>query len=86
MGRKRRGRVRKDVTHKNNTGLPAAMPPMVTLADRDWDLDEIDVSTIAVDTILEALEGLWFETDDPVLERDVNDLVQSYKRQIQEML
>jgi hypothetical protein len=59
---------------------------MVTLADRDWDLDEIDVSTIAVDTILEALEGLWFETDDPVLERDVNDLVQSYKRQIQEML
>lgn len=57
-----------------------------TLLSRDWDKDEFDPYSIAVSTVLESMEGLWFESDDTKLEKEVNDHVQTIKRKIQEML
>lgn len=71
MSRRRRGKVKRDDQ---------------TLIVRDWDKDEFDPYSIAVSTVLESMEGLWFESADAKLETDVNNHVQSMKRKIQEML
>jgi hypothetical protein len=75
---RRRGRVIKEVA-----------PTQLKLADLDeGDSDYPDQTPydFAVACVLEALEGLWFESSDVILERDVNDHVQKIKRQIQETL
>lgn len=41
---------------------------------------------LAVECVLTALDGLWFTSDDPLLEEEVNDHVQAMKRKIQESL
>ncbi len=82
MGR-RRGRIRKDIT-----GAPDGqrLRSDIVLKQRDWDSDEIDPYTMAVDTVLEALEGIWMDIDDPGLEREVNDHIASIKEKIQKAI
>lgn len=84
MGRRnsRRGRVVRD-----GATTPWKMDSTSqVLAVRNWDSDDIDPQTLAVDTVLEALEGLWMDIDDAALERDVNDRIAKIKAKIQEIL
>lgn len=78
----RRGRVRKDIKDVVALGTEAILA--------DWELDSDGPVTSeydwAVMTVLEALEGLWFEAADPVVENAVNVHVQRIKKQIQESL
>lgn len=85
MARRKRGKVIKEAKYGLNPRV-VAEDRTVILAERDWDSDELDPYTMAVDTILEALEGLWFDTDDFQLETQVNQHVQSLKQKIQGML
>lgn len=83
MGRRnRRGRIVRDGATR-----PWKMDSSASvLAARDWDLDEWDPKGIAVSCILEALEGLWFDADDPKDEHEVNEHLQAMKQKIQEIL
>ena len=53
--------------------------------ERDYPEQDIPYS-LAVDCILTALDGLWFTSDDPVLEDLVNDHLQQAKQKIQREL
>lgn len=81
MSRGRRGRIRKDIPSTETD-----RSSVLLVEDRDWDSDEFSAYDIAVSTILEALEGLWFDSDDFETEREVNEHVQKIKKEIQENL
>lgn len=86
----RRGRVRKD--NVQIVRDPSQLNPVATYDAvlASWELDSDGPVTSeydwAVMTVLEALEGLWFEAADPVVENAVNVHVQRIKKQIQESL
>lgn len=82
MGRRnRRGRARKELP---STDIDRASITIIPL--RDWDSDEWDAYGIAVSCVLEALEGLWFDADDPKVEREINDHISQIKEKIQKAI
>lgn len=84
-------RRRRNARGSINIQLPQADigQESIALAPRNWESDGPDDNleyNIAVSCVLEALEGLWFDSDDYEVEQAVNNHVQSLKRKIQEML